>query len=257
MGWTALHIACVGSHTGVVEELLEGAGREEGFVAITKTDCIGSPALHYTDKEQILNLLLAAATRMGAKARHDLVFWLSYDGENILHWHSLQFWFKVCSEEELEVLLPAKNKKGHNPLHHAARWRNPRDARMLLRGVREWGWKGGKEQEWRNSLGDDGMTALHLAIAFPRFPTQVARGEETVRSLLCPLVGEGEAEERATRKKRRQHAEGEEDDEPQDLDEDDAEEERERVERLRFYVGGLDPNTMCTKRTMVCNRLEP
>jgi hypothetical protein len=32
----------------------------------------------------------------------------------------------------------------------------------------EKGWRGEEQEEWRNSVDDEGLTALHLAIVFPR-----------------------------------------------------------------------------------------
>jgi hypothetical protein len=142
---------------------------------------------------------------------------------------------KKCSEEELDFLLMAANKEGHDPLHHMAIAYYTPSIRSLLRGVRERGWRGEEEQEeWRNGLDDDGLTALHLAIAFsdgddPRLAAEV------VEVLLWPLEGEGGAEEQQQR---------------------DDEEEQKRRRRERMYVGGLDPNKKCSKRTGVYRLLD-
>jgi hypothetical protein len=113
---------------------------------------------------------------------------------------------------------------------------------MLLGGVWERGWRGKEEQEeWRNSLDDGGLTALHLAIAFPVYSSWSCLGP--VGLLLSPF-GEGEARGGGDGK-RKQHP-GEEADE---------EEEEKKKRDTRRYEGGLDPNKGCKGRTKECELL--
>jgi hypothetical protein len=157
---------------------------------------------------------------------------------------------KLCSEAELDFLLQTKDKEGFNSLHSAAWWRDPEAIRSTLRGVRERDWRGEREQEeWRNSLDDGGLTALHLAIAFPSEDVdgREEAGAEVVHMLLCPL--EGGAEEKRGGENRKRHPDEQED---QGADQQGGEEERRRKERM--YLGGLDPNKKCGKRSMSAGR---
>jgi hypothetical protein len=135
----------------------------------------------------------------------------------------------------LDFLLFAKNKYGHNPLHSVAFYRCEDEIRIFLAGVRERGWRRAKgQEEWRNSLDNRGLTALHIAIAFPAYSGMPYAG--TVGALLSP-VGEGEARGGG---KRKQHPDEEE-------QEEDEEDRRKREERR--YEGGVDPNKGCKGRT--------
>jgi hypothetical protein len=152
---------------------------------------------------------------------------------------------KLCSEEELDFLLLVKNQYGHNSLHYSAHWRDSPFISSLVRAVRERGWRGEREQEeWRNSLDEAGMTALHLAIAFPGYSG--ADAPEAVRALLCPLEEEGGDEAVA----KEQEGRGEETEQ-----QDDDQETTRRKERS--YLCGVDPNKKCTKRTGACRLLGP
>jgi ankyrin repeat protein len=247
-GWTALHVACATGHTEVVRELLEGAGREAGFVAITNKDEHGQTALHRAWNEEIVELLLAAASRIGAEERHDLVHAVTnLEALTAMHMAAPRGLLKFCSEAELDFLLQTKNAEGHNPLHCAAYSHYTEDLRSLLGGVRERGWR--EQEEWRNSLDDAGLTALHIAIAFPCHYKE--DDEEAVRALLCPL-DEEEGGGRARGQKRKQHPDEQEGE--GEGEQEDEEEERRRKERM--YIGGLDPNKKCGKRTGPCRLLE-
>jgi ankyrin repeat protein len=255
--WTALHWACFNGHTRVVEELLEGAGREAGFVAIATRNQTGHTALHLAFNEDTVGMLLTAATRIGAEERHALVHALTNHDRTVMHEAgsgAAAGLLKFCSEAELDFLLQTKNNKGQNPLHGAAYWRDPQTSRSLLREVRERGWRGEREEEeWRNSLDSAGLTALHLAIAFPEEAVEEDEDNaEAVRALLCPFEAEGEAEQRARGHKRKKHPDEQ---EAQGREQqDDEEEERRRKEGM--CVGGLDPNKKCGKRTVPCRLLE-
>jgi ankyrin repeat protein len=241
-GMTAVHYACERGHTGVMEELVEGAGRAGGFVAFAETNNFRWTALHAAKNEETVGLLLRGASRVGGEERHALVHATTPLGETAMHLREARGGLlRYCSDDELDFLLLAKNKEGHNPLHYTAYCRNENSIRILLGGVRERGWRGAKEQEeWRNSLNDGGLTALHIAIAFPYFSSRSCAG--AVGALLSP-GGEGEA--RGGGAKRKQH--------PDEGEEEDKEEGRKREERR--YEGGVDPNLRCKGRTMECELL--
>jgi ankyrin repeat protein len=188
-GQTALYLACYKEHTGVVEELVEGAGREAGFTAYVVKDFLGGTALHCAWNEETVQLVVEGAARIGAETRHALVHATDWAGRTaMLCYGPKQGLLNVCSEEELDFLLCTKDKKGHNPLHYAAFHRDAGGIRTLLRGVRERGWRGTSgQEEWRNSLDDAGMTALHLAILSPDNGCWIVAG---VSALLSP-PGEG------------------------------------------------------------------
>jgi ankyrin repeat protein len=241
-GRTALHLACQHDHTGVVEELVEGAGREAGWIAFSAQNDIGRTALHFARNEKTVGLLLGGASRVGGEERHALVHATSSDGSTAMHFtEPKQGLLRHCSDDELDFLLFAKHELGHNALHSAAYCRREDSIRILLGGVRERGWRGAKEQEeWRNSLDDGGLTALHIAIAFPFSSYRPCAG--AVGALLSP-VGEGEARGGGGGKQQQHPDEGEEEKE-------DKEEGRKREERR--YEGGVDPNLRCKGRTMEC-----
>jgi hypothetical protein len=232
-GRTALHYACMNGHTGVVEEIVEGAGREADFKAFAVQIADGNwwsgyTALHLATHEEMVGLLLGGASRVGEEERHALIHATDFKGRTAMHFHGPQRGLlKLCRDDELDVLLVTEDSDCHNPLHFAACYSDAEGLRALLRGVRERGWRRGQEQEeWRNSLNGNGLTALHLAIISSKSSRDAVRAAR-VRALLALDAEESEIGEGKKRK----------------------EEEEEKKERMEEYEGGVDPNKGCKGRT--------
>ena len=221
-GNTALQYACCIGREESALELLKQSGKRIGFTAIFEKNNLGRTALHYDCSDKVVKAMLQRAEEINSEdGRHNLLCAQDDDGNTVFHSGSPEKHLALlqhCTVDEIRSVLCMRNLDGRYPLHYGLI--RPTIIRAILSLDHD------HPRPWLNETDIFGQTPLQTAISSCRFRFHDCVGGR-VSAMLFPMRIFQE----------RGAISGDDDDIDQEM------------EKERWIVGGVDPNTGCSKRT--------